>query len=415
MIRITDLDEARDALLAFTRASEPGHSSLPVMRQAMSYLDNPHSRLRVIHIAGTSGKTSTSYFVRALLEAQGFRTGMTISPHILAVNERVQVAGMPIPGKSFCSYTERILDRLTPLRGILTYFELVTCLALWVFVCEDVDYAVVEVGMGGTHDATNILRRSDKVSIIGSISLDHTDRLGTTIAEIAAQKAGILIPGGAAFLAQQTPEVMKVVEDQADRIGARITVVDPAGCGVFQPSYQQMNWAMALAGVTYLGNRDGFDLPDEKHMAECKRVTPQARYEWLQVANHRILLDGAHNPEKMASLVSVIKAQGLGPFPTLATLVAAPHAKIVETISAISPVVSHLIVPEFVTGDDSQAKISVPADEIAEVASQEGIRVQVVRDLRSAVQTLLADPAPDLLITGSLYLAALVRPILLSL
>ena len=406
----TNLDQALQALFDFTGARQPGRSSLEMMRRAMDLLGNPHERLRVVHITGTSGKTSTSYYVRALLEAAGCRTGMTVSPHIQALNERLQIGGAPLDEVAFCAYLDRMFDRLEPMRGQLTYFELVICLALWVFEAEHVDYAVVEVGIGGTRDATNICFRPDKVALITPVGLDHTEKLGTTIPEIAAQKAGIIVPGGTAFMAGQSEEAMDVIEARAREIGALLHVVDPAE-GEFHPSYQRVNWGLARAAVSYLGSRDGFPLPDD--LDRYRWVTPPARYEWFQVGGHRVLLDGAHNPQKMAGLVAAIREEGLGPVPTLATLSTAPHDKLVQTLEVMAPVVSHLIIPEFILGQADKTKASLPADEVARIAAGLGIRARVVTDLPSALRALLADPAPDLLVTGSLYLAALVRPSLL--
>ena len=406
---IANLDEALQALFDFTGVREQGRSSVEAMRHAMDLLGNPHNRLRVVHITGTSGKTSTSYYVRALLEAAGRRTGMTVSPHIQAVNERVQIGGIPLDEKLFCTYLNQMLTLLQPMRGHLTYFELVICLALWVFASENVDYAVVEVGIGGTRDATNICFRPDKVAVITPVGLDHTEKLGNTVAQIAAQKAGIIVPGGTGFLARQSEEAMDVVEAHARHIGAEVHVVDPAE-GQFHPSYQCVNWALARAAVSYLSSRDGFPMPDD--ISTYERVTPPARYEWFTVNEHRLLLDGAHNPQKMAGLVAAVRDEGLGPFPTLATLSSAPHEKLVQTCTVMAPIVSHLIIPEFILGQADKTKSSVPAEELALIADDLGLRTEIIRDLPTALTTLLSDPAPDLLVTGSLYLAALIRPLL---
>ena len=406
---IATLDEALQALFAFTGVRHHGRSSLEAMGRAMDLLGNPQERLRVVHITGTSGKTSTSYYVRALLEACGRTTGMTVSPHIQSLNERVQIGGAPLDEKDFCAYLDQMLSILEPMRACLTYFELVICLALWVFAAEHVEYAVVEVGIGGARDATNICFRPDKVAVITPIGLDHTEKLGNTISQIATQKAGIIVPGGTVFVARQSPEAMEVVDSHARDVGATVTVVEPAE-GEFHPSYQRVNWALARAAVSYLSSRDGFPMPIE--LTEVEKVTPPARYEWFSVGGHRLLLDGAHNPQKMAGLAAAVRDEGLGPFPTLATLSTAPHDKLVQTCEVMAPIVSHLIIPEFILGQADKTKSSVPAEELALIARDLGMETQIVRDLPTALATLLSDPAPDLLVTGSLYLAALVRPLL---
>jgi dihydrofolate synthase/folylpolyglutamate synthase len=440
------------------------------MAKAMDLLGNPEQDLRVIHITGTSGKTSTCYYIRALLEASGFRTGLTVSPHIVTLNERVQVGGLPLEEERLCRYADQMLSLLEPLRGHLTYFELMICLAIWVFAQERVDYAVVEVGIGGTRDATNILNRSDKVAVIGPIGLDHTEKLGGTIAEIAAQKAGIIVEGGVVFVVDQSLEVLEVIKSKTDEINARMVVVPgscvplPSSCipplsscaqsqdpqthhtseicaedetmysqapsldsesrhtldlcagqstlRIQIPQYQLRNWDLALAAVSHIAQRDKFTIPT--HHDELMHVVPPARFEWIQTGHHRVLLDGAHNPQKVASLVETIQAQGLGPFPTLATLTKAPETKILETLAALAPVVSHLIVPQFQLGKDDKIKASVPPTQVAAIAQDLGIPVRIIHDLDQALRVLLDDLAEEVLVTGSLYMAALVRPLLVG-
>jgi len=445
-VTVRTLDDAVEALLGFSGVRAAGHSALAAMAQAMPLLGDPHERLRVVHVTGTSGKTSTAYFVRALLEEAGFTTGLTVSPHIEAINERVQIGGVPLAADRFCAYVNEVLDRLAPLRGHLTYFELVVSLALTVFAREQVEYAVVEVGIGGTRDATNICRRADKLAVITPVGLDHTEKLGSTIAAIAAHKAGIIVPGGWAVVAGQSDEALDVIRARAAEIGARVEAVPPhvipakagtpgrsprdparglgtdptSGYGVPAcagmtvggglPAYQLSNWALAYAAVRHLSERDGFAMPSAAALTRTLAVTPPARFEWFTGPDRRILLDGAHNPQKVAALVDSLRAAGLPPVPALVTLSTAPPDKVTATLAALAPAVSHLVIPEFTLGHDAKVKVSVPAGEVAAAARAAGIPVRVIPDLRAAWAELLADPAPDRLVTGSLYLAALVRP-----
>jgi len=339
---------------------------------------------------------------------------MTISPHVVALNERVQVGGMPLMVGEFCSALERVLGRLAPLRGRLTYFEIMSCLALSVFAEYQVDYAVVEVGIGGMRDATNVLAGTDKVGVIGPIGLDHTERLGSTVTAIAAEKAGIMVAGGVGVVARQSAEVMSVVEERASTIGADLVVVDSAPAGsVGVGGFQAQNWAMARATVEYLAGRDGFGVPD-RDVGDPAQLGPPARHEWYHLGSHRVLLDGAHNDQEMTSLVQVLTDLGIGPLPVLATLSQAPESKIAQTLAALKPAVSSLIVPEFQVGHDGLGKQSAPASQVAAIATDLGIKASVVLDLDAALAALLAYPNRDLLITGSLYLAALVRPRLIQ-
>ncbi|MCL1906547.1 MAG: Mur ligase family protein [Propionibacteriaceae bacterium] len=410
-----DFDHVLRLMFLFAGKRQKRRSSVAAMTRALQLLGNPHSNLRTIHVTGTSGKTSTCYYLRALLEASGRRTGLTISPHIHTLSERVQIGGAPLDQERFCNYANQMLDLLEPMRGELTYFELMICLALWAFHKEKVDYAIVEVGIGGTRDATNVLSHDQKVAVIGPIGLDHTEKLGSTLEEIAAQKAGIIPKDGTVFVADQSPEVLEVIRDRARVFGALVGVVpQPTSPDNQLPKFQQHNWAMARTVAAYLAKRDGFDLPKASQVEALKNNTPPARFEWLECHNHRILLDGAHSPPKMASLVETLRTQGEGPFPTLATLSRAPDEKIVETLATLKPVVSHLIICDFVLGQDNKVKTSVPCHQIARVARSLAIECTVIPNLENAVDTLLSYPDHKLLVTGSLYLAALVRPLLCS-
>jgi dihydrofolate synthase/folylpolyglutamate synthase len=410
------VDSALRAVLDFATPAHPERSSRQAMEEALARLGNPHQALRVIHVGGTSGKTSTCYFLQSLLRAAGQHCGMTISPHIRSFSERVQIDGHPLDARRFSAYVERMLTLLAPLRGRLTYFELVTSLAWWVFRAEQVDYAIVEVGIGGLADATNVARRPDKVAVIGPVGLDHTEKLGGTIEQIAAHKAGIMVPGGVAFVARQSPAAEEVIQHYAEVIGARVVLVAPGPdrwADASEPAYQGQNWALAQAVVSYLAARDRFALPGVGDQERARQVSPPARFEWLALPGHRVLLDGAHNPSKMAALAGAIRAQGLGRLPTLATLSTAGPDKIAATVARLAPVVSYLIVPEFSLGSQVRAKQSLPAGQMAQAARRAGLAARVVPDLTRAVSVLLSDPSPNLLVTGSLYLAAQVRPMLM--
>jgi dihydrofolate synthase/folylpolyglutamate synthase len=408
-----DMDQILNRIFDFAGTRRKNRSSLKAMAAALQLLDNPHHQLRAIHVTGTSGKTSTCYYLQALLEASGQRTGLTVSPHIHTLGERVQIGGVPLGDENLCNTADQMLTILEPMRGELTYFELMICLALWTFAREKVDYAIVEVGIGGTRDATNVLPHTNKVAVIGPIGLDHTEKLGTTIPEIADQKAGIIPCGSVVFVADQSHEALDVIQERAYTQGAQVSIVDPTSVLSGEiPGFQNDNWVMAHTVVEYVANRDGFALPSDSVLAELHHVRPPARFEWITTSDHRILLDGAHSPQKVAGLVEALRAQGEQPFPTLATVSRAPEAKVKDTLQALAPMVSHLIIPEFVLGRDSKTKVSVPSAQVAEVADSLGISHEVIPDLAQAVRTLLSNPQEKLLVTGSLYLAALVRPML---
>ena len=192
---IRNLSEANAALLPYvsqTPRMTGDDLKLERVMKLMDVLGNPQDKLPVIHIAGTSGKTSTGYYMAALLKAGGKKAGLTISPHIDSVNERVQIGGSPLPEAEFCSELGNFLEIIRGAGQSPSYFELLYAFALWVFVRRGVDYAVVETGLGGLLDATNVTGRADKVCIITDIGFDHEYVLGSGLAQIAAQKIGIV-------------------------------------------------------------------------------------------------------------------------------------------------------------------------------------------------------------------------------
>ena len=191
----------------------------------MSILGDSHTAMDVIHVAGTNGKTSTSRMIESLLSAASLNTGLTTSPHLHDVRERIRIYGQPVAIETFVEtfddiapYLEMTDEHFT--EGRLSYFETMTAMAFSAFAQAPVDVAVVEVGLGGRWDATNVVDAD--VSVIMPIDLDHTEYLGETIAEIAKTKAGIIKEGGFIVLAQQKPEAAVELLKKAAEVGADI-------------------------------------------------------------------------------------------------------------------------------------------------------------------------------------------------
>ena len=172
---IRTIEEAEAALLPYVplvaqltgKATTLERAIIPLMALA----GNPQDRLKTVHIAGTSGKTSTSYYIAALLGAAGKTVGLTVSPHVDSITERIQINGQPLPDAEFCQELETFLDIVKQAPQPPSYFELLYAFALWVFGRRHVDYAVIETGMGGLYDATNVATRADKVCVITDIGL----------------------------------------------------------------------------------------------------------------------------------------------------------------------------------------------------------------------------------------------------
>jgi len=207
------------------------------------HVGNPQDSLKVIHVAGTSGKTSTCYYITDLLVRSGMKVGLTVSPHMDSIAERAQVNGKSLPDDVFCDYFSEFMNLIESAPEMPTYFELMMVFAYWVFQKEKVDYAVVETGLGGLHDSSNIASRPDKLCVLTDIGLDHMHVLGRTIKEIAMQKVGIVKPSNTVVMHTQSNEVMNVVQDYvASRRGdLDFSVVDE------NLLFQQRNWRLAFS------------------------------------------------------------------------------------------------------------------------------------------------------------------------
>ena len=169
---ITNFSESKDYLRQFYNYA--AEYKLDAMQAFMEYLGNPQDKVQVIHVAGTSGKTSTCYYIAALLHGAGYKVGHTVSPHVDEINERVQINLEPLPETQFCEALSEFSDLVAGFDQQLSYFEVMVALAYWYFAKVGVDYAVIEVGLGGRIDGTNVVTRGDKISVITNIGFDHT-------------------------------------------------------------------------------------------------------------------------------------------------------------------------------------------------------------------------------------------------
>ncbi|MBI3821775.1 MAG: bifunctional folylpolyglutamate synthase/dihydrofolate synthase, partial [Planctomycetes bacterium] len=207
------------------RSPQVGDFKLERMRHLLERLGNPHQRLRIVHIAGSKGKGSTSAMLAAILQGAGHRVGLFTSPHLIAVEERIQVDRAPIAPHELAAHLSEIRAATTPaFAQDLTFFEIGTALGFLHFVRRRVDFAVVEVGLGGRFDSTNVC--DPLLAIITSISFDHTQILGDTLGKIAFEKAGIVKPGRPTVSGVRDPEARQVIEAVCRERGAPLRQMD---------------------------------------------------------------------------------------------------------------------------------------------------------------------------------------------
>lgn len=267
------------------------------VRALLGGLGHPEAGLRCVHVAGTNGKGSVCAMAAAVARAAGMRTGLFTSPHLVRFNERIQVDGMPISD-------DEIVDGLSVIRSQVevhpaTFFEITTALAFRHFQRRQVELAVLETGLGGRLDATNVVQRP-LVSVITAIDLDHQPILGQTRIEIAREKAGIIKPGVPVVSGPQVPEVAAVLQKAAAERQAPLSFVsEPVTryhVGLFG-SHQRLNAAIALAGLSAAG----FGLPETAVRSGLRDVTWPGRFQMVKPG---LIIDGAHNPAASRRLVA---------------------------------------------------------------------------------------------------------------
>jgi dihydrofolate synthase/folylpolyglutamate synthase len=384
--------------------------TLDTMRRLMAFLDNPQDNYKVIHVAGTSGKTSTAYYAAALLTAAGYKTGLTVSPHVDEINERVQIDMAALDEAAFCQALTEFL-RLVEDSGVApSWFELVVALAYWYFDKAGVDYAVIEVGLGGLLDGTNVISRPDKICVITDIGLDHVNILGNTLAQIAAQKAGIILPHNHVFMHQQPAEVAAVIQAVADRQAAPLQIIGPQAEQLESelPAFQERNFQLAAQAVEYACQRDGHVPLSAGQLQRARATYIPGRMELVSVAGRQLILDGAHNEQKMAALVSSFQQR----YPAVkpAILIALKEGKDYEAVvPLLVPLASRIIVTAFASSQDLPLAAMEPATLAAAFRQAGAADVTVIADTSAAYRSLLDGPERAAIITGSFYLLQQIR------
>jgi dihydrofolate synthase/folylpolyglutamate synthase len=415
-VTIRNIQEANTALLPYVPlvAQLTGKdTTLRRIQPLMKLLDNPQDKLRVIHIAGTSGKTSTAYYLSALLASSGKTVGLTVSPHVDSVTERIQINNEPLSEVVFCHELTEFLAIVQKATEPPSYFELLYAFSLWVFVRHNVDYAVVETGMGGLFDATNVVTRPDKVCVITDIGLDHTHILGTTLPEIATQKIGIVHDHNVVFTYTQNDEVMAVFTNWTNKHHAKLytttQMAEEQASGLdFSgvPRYQERNWLLAYKVYKHLREQDNLRSLTSKVLQQTFHTYIPARMDIRKLGGKTIIMDGAHNLQKMSAFVDSFK--GLYPGIKPAVLIALKHDKdYQDVVDILSNFAAQIITTTFNSTQDLPVHSMDP--HVLAKAFNNKVSTQVIPDSLDAVRALLQAPEPIGIITGSFYLLSEIR------
>jgi dihydrofolate synthase / folylpolyglutamate synthase len=383
----------------------------------MNYLGNPENKLRTIHIAGTSGKTSTAYYIAGLLNLAGQNVGLTVSPHIDKISERTQINGKPLEETIFCERLAEFLELVDESNIKPSYFELIYAFSIWAFAQLKVDYAVIETGLGGLYDATNVVNREDKVCVITDIGYDHINILGHTIQEIAAQKVGIVHNNNPLLMYRQDAEVMSVINKWAEdhnadkRLTDQSTEMKEHGQGTTfnnLPDFQKRNWLLAYYVYRFVAARDSLKELSAGDLAKSQQTIIPARMDISYVGEHQMVMDGAHNYQKMTAFISSYKH--MFPDAKPAVLLAFKRDKAyMETLPMINDLASEIIVTTFKSSQDLPVVSGAPEEIAAELKRIGTKRLRTEPDNVKAYKLLLESDAKQLIITGSFYLIAQVR------
>ena len=417
MPRITTFAEARKALEPFWPSHKRVHlGTLEHVYDFMDFLDNPQDKLKVVHVAGTSGKTSTAYYTAALLHAAGHKVGLTVSPHVDEINERVQINMVPLPEKQFCEQLGAFLDLVEESGIELSYFELLYTFAYWHFVQAKVEYIVVEVGVGGLLDSTNVITRADKICVITDIGLDHINILGSTLREIATHKAGIIQLHNPVFCYQQDPVIMEVIRETAEHQQADLHILDKDDMATdfdFLPPFQQRNLGLARAAAQWALRRDHDKYLTASALKMAAHTRIPGRMETFKRSGKTIVVDAAHNAQKLEALGRGLHAQyGRKPRVALVSMAAGRDYRLDEAAREMVAMAEHVIVTTF-SGPQDGPHHSVEAEALEKALKGQGARsVEIIERPEAAFQAMLERPEKVAVITGSFYLLNHIRPLL---
>jgi len=382
------------------------------MRRLMTTLDQPERRYDTIHVVGTNGKSSTTRMIAAILQRHGLRAGAYLSPHLVSFAERIRIDDRDVEPRAFARAVERaahaaaLVDRSQPEDDRVTQFEALTAAAYSELAAHEVDVAVIEAGLGGRWDATNVIPST--VQVLTSVGLEHTRWLGPTVRDIAREKLAVVRDGATLVVgADLHPDALEEARAAAERHGARLVraPADP-GVEVAAPgAFQRRNFALARAAVQAYLEATGRVLEPERVRAAAASVTVPGR---LQVVAHEPLtvLDGAHNAEGVAALAESLPQLTAGRR-LVAVLSVLDDKDAAGMLRALLPHVEHAVFTR------SRNPRALPPATLASLWTQlgggaGGSGAELEADPRHALARAreLAGPGGVVLAAGSIYLVA---------
>ena len=405
----------------------PEKFDLGRMAVLAAVLGSPHRQYPVVHVAGTKGKGSTCAMIASVLQTAGYKVGLYTSPHLVDYTERIQIDRQPVPHERLVELVERLKPEVAKIEK-LTTFELTTAAAFLFFAEEKVDISVIEVGLGGRLDATNIV--DPLVSVITSLSMDHMNVLGDTLEKIAAEKGGIIKPGRPVVAAHQKPEAAAVLKEIAKERRAPILFTDDCytasltghslagqeftirSAAKNNGSSRASHFSLPLLGAHQVQNaltayaalevlhKTGIKISHANIKRGFADVSWPGRFEILQ-NDPLVVIDSAHNLDSAEKLAQTIRDYLPGRAVGL-VFGASEDKDVTGMLGALSPVIESIMVTQ------SVHPRSYDAVQLGEAAQKFGLPVAVDPQLESALDQAYASLKPDgvLVITGSIFIAA---------
>lgn len=399
------------------------------LRNILKLCGNPENSLRFIHIAGTNGKGSTAKMIQSMLTAAGYRTGLFTSPVVTGYRDIISIDGQAVTEQDFAVLTEYLsnLEKDAGKDGSLSEFEFCTVLALLYFARQNADICVIECGLGGIDDATNIIP-APLAAVITPVSLDHTNILGSTVEEIAAKKCGIIkSPCAVVTSPDQDDNALAVILETAAKNGLTVRIpskstVKPIQLelGLTKFEYDDMEITLPLTGEFQIGNcltaietvrsleKFGINPSKAQIIKGLSKSAVPCRQEVLS-RSPLIILDGGHNPQGVAALAKTLKSHGIDDSILVTGMLA--DKDISKCLKLLTPFCSKIVC---CTPENLRA---LPAAELAEIARQAAApktEILVEETPVMALKTALKTPDKPILVAGSFYVASAVRPILMQ-
>jgi len=450
MMLISNLSEAQKFLFSFIPKGKknqfPAELGLKRAQHLMKLLGNPQEKIKIIHLAGSSGKGSTCFILSQLLKSHHFKVGLHLSPHLLDIRERCQINNQLINEKKFCYYLNQLLPTLELMEkspfGKASYFEILVALAFNIFYQEKVDYAVIETGLGGLYDGTNVIKNKNKVSVINKIGFDHINILGRTLSLIAYQKGMIMTNNSVNFSINQKKSAQKILQSITKKKNAHLTFINKnihykilnakkahqsnfkenENSFKLEPNqflfhqkqlltlsllgqHQVENCSLSLETFIYLAKRDNFKINWPEIKTLLTNLHFMGRGEIKNFSKHQIIIDGAHNPQKIKALLALLEI--IWPNKKINFVLGFKKGKEVKKmLKLIIKKANKIYLTNFFAQKQDLIQLSVDPKDIAEQLKELGFNnYQIFTNHQNLITQLLNDQN-NFCLTGSLYLLA---------